>query len=135
MALAGALCLVVHAVTGITNKSLRGQVTGLLGRYYSSAQMSYDLRRVRLHGLITRVAVTNTYTLTPAGVGACGLHPRSTTDCSDHSSRRIDLPRHLSSSSPWDHRARHRGCVTNAKLGVAKTCHSSQRLGDQEGVA
>ena len=32
MALAGSLCLVIHAVTGFTNKSLRGQVTGLLGR-------------------------------------------------------------------------------------------------------
>jgi hypothetical protein len=49
MALAGALCCVVHAVTGLTNKSLRGQVAGLLGRDYSSAQMSYDLRRLRLH--------------------------------------------------------------------------------------
>ena len=68
MALAGALCLVVHAVTGFTNKSLRGQVAGLLGRDYSSAQMSYDLRRLRLHGLITRAAGTNTYTLTPEGL-------------------------------------------------------------------
>ena len=32
MALAGALCLVVHAVTGFTNKSLRGLVAGLLGQ-------------------------------------------------------------------------------------------------------
>jgi hypothetical protein len=45
MALAGSLCLVVHAVTGFTNKSLRGQVAGLLGKDYSSSQMSYDLRR------------------------------------------------------------------------------------------
>src|SRR6202142_3738280 len=30
MALAGALCLVVHAVTGFTNKSLRGLVAGIL---------------------------------------------------------------------------------------------------------
>jgi hypothetical protein len=52
MALAGSLCLVVHAVTGFTNKSLRGQVAGLLGTDYSSSQMSYDLRRLRLHGLI-----------------------------------------------------------------------------------
>jgi hypothetical protein len=29
MALAGSLCLVVHAVTGFTNKSLRGLVAGL----------------------------------------------------------------------------------------------------------
>jgi hypothetical protein len=68
MALAGSLCLVVHAVTGFTNKSLRGQVAGLLGRDYSSSQMSYDLRRLRLHGLIERSAGTNSYTLTPDGI-------------------------------------------------------------------
>ena len=68
MALAGALCLVVHAATGVTNKSLRGHVAGLLGRDYSSSQMSYDLRRLRLHGLIKRTPGTNTYTLTPEGI-------------------------------------------------------------------
>ena len=31
MALAGALCPLVHAVAGFTNKNLRGQVAGLLG--------------------------------------------------------------------------------------------------------
>ena len=30
--------------------------------------MSYDLRRLRLHGLIERAAGTNTYTLTPEGI-------------------------------------------------------------------
>jgi hypothetical protein len=68
MALAGALCLVVHAVTGFTNKSLRGRVAGLLGRDYSSSQMSYDLRRLRLHGLIERVEGSNSYVLTPEGI-------------------------------------------------------------------
>ena len=68
MALAGSLCLVVHAVTGFTNKSLRGQVAGLLGKDYRSSQMSYDLRRLRLHGLIQRQARTNTYTLTADGL-------------------------------------------------------------------
>jgi hypothetical protein len=68
MALAGALCLVVHAVTGLTNKSLRGQVAGLLGTDYSSSQMSYDLRRLRLHGLIERTPGTNSYTVTPEGI-------------------------------------------------------------------
>jgi hypothetical protein len=53
MALAGALCLMVHAVAGFTNKSLRSLVAGLLGADYTSAQMTYDLRRLRLHGLIT----------------------------------------------------------------------------------
>jgi predicted MarR family transcription regulator len=68
MALAGALCLVVHAVTGFTNKSLRGPVAGLLGTDYSSSQMSYDLRRLRLHGLISRTPGTNCYTVTPEGI-------------------------------------------------------------------
>jgi hypothetical protein len=68
MALAGSLCLVVHAVTGLTNKSLRGQVAGLLGRDYSSSQMSYDLRRLRRHGLIQRQPGSNNYTLTPEGI-------------------------------------------------------------------
>jgi hypothetical protein len=68
MALAGALCLVVHAATGVTNKNLRGHVAGLLGTSYSSSQMSYDLRRLRLHGLIERIHGTNTYTLTPEGI-------------------------------------------------------------------
>jgi hypothetical protein len=68
MALAGSLCLVVHAVTGFTNKSLRGQVAGLLGKNYSTSQMSYDLRRLRLHGLIERTPGTNTYNLTPEGI-------------------------------------------------------------------
>ena len=68
MALAGALCCLIHAVSGFTNKSLRGLVTGLLGTDYSTAQMTYDLRRLRLHGLIERVAHTNTYVLTPEGL-------------------------------------------------------------------
>lgn len=68
MALAGALCCMIHAVTGFTNKSLRGRVAGLLGTDYSASQMSYDLRRLRIHGLIERIPKTNTYQLTPEGI-------------------------------------------------------------------
>lgn len=68
MALAGALCCVIHTVTGVTNKSLRGLVAGLLGADYSANQMSYDLRRLRLHGLIERIPGTITYRLTPEGI-------------------------------------------------------------------
>ena len=67
MALAGALCCFVHAVAGFTNASLRGLVAGLLGRDYGTSQMTYDLRRLRLHGLIERVPRTNTYVLTSEG--------------------------------------------------------------------
>jgi hypothetical protein len=68
IALAGALCHVLHAVTGFTNKSLRGLVAGYLGQDYSMSKMSYDLRRLRLHGLIQRLPHSNTYQLTPEGI-------------------------------------------------------------------
>ncbi len=68
MALAGALCMVVHAVSGFTNRSLRGLVAGLLGRDYTTSQMTYDLRRLRLHGLIQRLPHTNTYVTTAEGL-------------------------------------------------------------------
>jgi len=68
MALAGALHILLHAVTGFTNKSLRGHVAGLLGQPYHPSKMSYDLRRLRLHGLIERLPHSNTYVLTPEGI-------------------------------------------------------------------
>ncbi len=68
MALAGALCHVLGAVTGFTNKSLRGLVAGHLGQDYSPSKMSYDLRRLRLHGLIARLPHSNTYVLTSDGI-------------------------------------------------------------------
>jgi hypothetical protein len=68
MALVGALCCVLPAVTGFTNKSLRGLVAGLLGPDYSASKMSYDLRRLRLHGLTQRLPHSNTYVLTNEGI-------------------------------------------------------------------
>ena len=68
MALAGALCHHLPAVTGFTNKSLRGLVAGHLGQEYSTSKMSYDLRRLRLHGLIQRRPHSNTYILTNEGI-------------------------------------------------------------------
>ena len=46
-ALAGALCSHPGAVTGITNRSLRALMTGLLGTPYTMTQASYDLARLR----------------------------------------------------------------------------------------
>jgi hypothetical protein len=66
MALLGALCIGLNAL-GFTNRSLRAQVSHLLGVAYSVNQMSYDLARLRLKGLITRRPGTNTYQLTPDG--------------------------------------------------------------------
>jgi hypothetical protein len=88
MALAGALCTTLLAVTGITNRSLRARVAGLLGTDYSSAQMSYDLRRLRMKGVITGLPGTNSYT----------LHPRR------HAHRRVlhpSTPRRRNELPPW----------------------------------
>jgi len=67
-ALAGALATMLMAVTGITNKTLRGWMTGLLGRPYSMNQASYDLTRLTRNGLICRVPRRNEYTLTRDGL-------------------------------------------------------------------
>ena len=67
-ALAGALCVTLCAVTGITNRSLRALMTGLLGTPYSMAQASYDLARLARNGLITRRPHANTYDLTADGL-------------------------------------------------------------------
>jgi hypothetical protein len=69
-ALAGALCTTLLAATGITNKSLRALMTGLLHAPYTPGQMTYDLRRLRLAGLIRRIPRTNRYVLTPDGTRA-----------------------------------------------------------------
>jgi hypothetical protein len=76
MALAGALCCVINTVTGFTNRSLRGLVAGLLGADYSANQMSYDLRRLRLHGLIEKIPGTNTYRTTPEGIRAAVFYTK-----------------------------------------------------------
>lgn len=67
MALAGALALSVHLIGGFSNKSLRPLVASLLGEPYSMGRCSYDLRRLRMKGLIERVPHSNTYVLTEDG--------------------------------------------------------------------
>jgi hypothetical protein len=66
--LAGALAAMLFTVTGITNKTLRGLMTGLLHRPYSMNQASYDLSRLARNGLIVRVPGRNRYTLTRDGL-------------------------------------------------------------------
>jgi hypothetical protein len=67
-ALAGATAAMLFTVTGITNKTLRGLMTGLLHRPYSMNQASYDLSRLARNGLITRIPGRNRYALTRDGL-------------------------------------------------------------------
>jgi hypothetical protein len=71
VALLQALCGFAHLPAGFRNRDLRPQVAALLGRdlaTYSRGAMTYDLRRLRLHGLIERVPRTHRYTLTSFGL-------------------------------------------------------------------
>ena len=71
LALLQALCQVAPRPGGFRHRELRPLVAGLLGRdleHYSAGAMTYDLRRLRLHGLIQRVPHTFQYTLTPDGL-------------------------------------------------------------------
>jgi len=69
MALTSALNLFMHCPAGFTNRALRTQVADLLGpdHSYGRTQMTYDLRRLRLKGIIYRPAGTASYWLTPYG--------------------------------------------------------------------
>jgi len=67
MAIMAALACQVFTVKELTNKTLRPRVAQFLNRNYTSAQMSYDLRRLRLKGLIVRIPRSYHYRLTELG--------------------------------------------------------------------
>jgi hypothetical protein len=68
MALLQALTGFTHLPRGFRNRDLRSLVEALLGRPYTSAQMTYDLRRLRLKGVIHRIPKTHRYTTTTYGL-------------------------------------------------------------------
>lgn len=68
MALLQAITGFTHLPRGFRNRDLRPHVEALLGRPYSTAQMTYDLRRLRLKGLIHRIPQTHRYTATSYGL-------------------------------------------------------------------
>lgn len=68
MALLQALTGFAHLPRGFRNRDLRPRVEALLDRPYASAQMTYDLRRLRLKGLIHRIPNTHRYTATTYGL-------------------------------------------------------------------
>ena len=79
MALLLALTLFQHLIDGFRNRNLRQQVAALLGvplADYTPHQMTYDLRRLRLKGLIYRPPKTNRYFVTPYGWKVARLFSR-----------------------------------------------------------
>ena len=79
MALFLALTLFHHLIDGFCNHDLRQQVADLLGMSvaeYTSNQMTYDLRRLRLKGLIYRPPRSYRYFVTPYGWKVARLFSR-----------------------------------------------------------
>jgi hypothetical protein len=62
---------------GFAHRDLRQQVSALLGRDLRPGQMTYDLRRLRLHGLIARRPGSHRYQVTPLGFRAALFLTRS----------------------------------------------------------
>ena len=70
-ALLAALCVFRLLPNGFTNRDLRGYLAPLLGlnpEAMTSGQITYDLRRLRIHGLIQRIPHSFRYQVTPAGL-------------------------------------------------------------------
>ena len=70
MALLQVLCLFLVLPEGFRNATMRqwmAQALGISTEKYSAGRMTYDLRRLRLHGLIARIPHTHRYRVTDFG--------------------------------------------------------------------
>jgi hypothetical protein len=78
-AVLNAVLMFVFVARGFTNRDLRQQFAVLLGQRaddISPGRMSYELRRLRLHGLIERLLETRRYRLTDAGLRTALFYTR-----------------------------------------------------------
>lgn len=70
-ALLAALLLLVFQIDGFASHQLRGPLAQLLGvdpATITRGRMTYDLRRLRLHGIIERIGRSHRFKLTPTGL-------------------------------------------------------------------
>lgn len=67
-ALLGALLVFRLLPDGFTNRDLRTLVSNLLDKPLGAGQLTYDLRRLRAHGLITRLPRSHRYHVTDTGL-------------------------------------------------------------------
>jgi hypothetical protein len=70
-ALLAAVCVFKLLPNGFTNRELRTCLAPLPGRHpadMTSGQITYDLRRLRAHGMIERIPHTHRYNITPHGI-------------------------------------------------------------------
>src|SRR5438552_12737868 len=78
-ALMHALCLFALAPTGFRHREFRDHVAQLQAQdpeTYPAGSMTYDLRRLRLHGLIERFPRSHRYRITPTGAHVAMFYAR-----------------------------------------------------------
>jgi hypothetical protein len=79
LALMQTLCLFALNPMGFRHRDVRTPVAQFLGRApdaYAASHMTYDLRRLRVHGLIERVPQSHRYRLTDLGARMAMLYVR-----------------------------------------------------------
>jgi hypothetical protein len=101
MALLSSLCSYRHLFAGLTNKSLRELVAGVIPGY-TARQMTYDLRRLRRKGLIRRAPGSQHYELTDHGRRIAVFFTKTYTPIVNPSLAQLDptLPDEIAQRSP-----------------------------------
>jgi hypothetical protein len=67
MAPLSSIAAFAHVIGGLTNRSLCQHMVARWSPDHTTSQATYDLRRLRLKGLIRRIEGTHTYRVTPHG--------------------------------------------------------------------
>ena len=113
MALLACLCSFQHLFAGLTNRTLRELIAGLIPGY-GARQMTYDLRRLRRKGFIQRIPRTQRYELTSEGRRLAVFFTKTYTRIVNPIPRRT-RPRTPQPRSPPDHHSPAHGARSNAR--------------------
>jgi hypothetical protein len=76
MGLLASIASFEHVTRGLTNAGLRAHMADLYDPSYNTRQATYDLRRLRLKGLIERIPSTHRYSITARGRAIATLFTR-----------------------------------------------------------
>ena len=101
MVLLACLCSYQHLFAGLTNRSLRELITGLIPGY-GPRQMTYDLRRLRRKRIIHRIPRSQRYELTSDGRRLAVFFSKTYTRIVNPSLAELDpaLPSEIATRSP-----------------------------------
>jgi hypothetical protein len=101
MALLACLCSYTHLFAGLSNRTLRELIAGLIPDY-GPRQMTYDLRRLRRKGFIQRIPHTQRYQLTSEGRRLAVFFTKTYTRIVNPSLAELDpkLPTEITARSP-----------------------------------